>query len=49
MNIRTTLAKLLSAFDFRFAPGEIGKGIESSKEHFTFAPGELMMVFTRRK
>jgi cytochrome P450 len=50
MNIRTTIARLVMGFDFEFAPGEEGKGVEEdSKDHFTLAAGELRVVFRKRK
>lgn len=51
LNIRTTLAKLLLAFDIAFPPGDdaTGAGFEAkSKEHFTLAPGKLNLVFRKR-
>lgn len=52
LNLRTTLAKLLLAFDIEFPPGDddrTGADFEAnSKEHFTLAPGELNMVFRKR-
>lgn len=49
LNIRTTLARLLLAFDIGFATGDTGVGFEeNSKEHFTLAPGELNIVFKKR-
>lgn len=47
--IRTTLAKLLLAFDVGFALGDTGEGFEAkSKEHFTLKPGELNIAFRKR-
>lgn len=49
--IRTTLAKLLLAFEIAFPPGDdaTGAGFEAkSKEHFTLAPGELNLAFRKR-
>lgn len=51
LNLRTTLAKLLLAFDIEFPPGDdpTGAGFEAkSKEHFTLAPGELNLIFRKR-
>ena len=49
LNIRTTLARLLLTYDFAFAPGETGRGIqEDSQEHFMLAPGDLHIAFRAR-
>lgn len=53
MNIRTTFAKLLLAFDISFPPGEdnvtVGVSFEAkSKEHFTLVPSELNLLFLKR-
>lgn len=50
LNIRTLIAKLLLTYDFTFAPGETGRGIEEdSHEHFTLAPGNLHISFSKRE
>ena len=50
LSIRTLLAKLLLTYDFAFAPGETGRGIEEdSQEHFTLVPGDLQIAFTVRE
>lgn len=50
LNIRTLIAKLLLSYDFAFAPGETGRGIEEdSQEHFTLAPGDLHISFVVRE
>ncbi|KAL4878233.1 cytochrome P450 [Aspergillus karnatakaensis] len=49
MNLRTTLARLVMQFDFKFAPGEDGSHfLGDAKDNFVFYFGELNMVFTRR-
>ena len=49
LSIRTLLAKLVLTYDFAFAPGETGCGIEEdSQEHFTLVPGDLHIIFTKR-
>ncbi|KAH8703479.1 L-ornithine-N5-monooxygenase [Talaromyces proteolyticus] len=49
LNIRTTLARLVTTFDSSFAPGENGKGFEEkAREKFTLNFGDLMISFKRR-
>ncbi|TVY81920.1 Tryprostatin B 6-hydroxylase [Lachnellula suecica] len=49
LNIRTTIARLITNFDISFAPGEDGKEVEDeTKVHFTSAPGILNLQFVRR-
>ncbi|KAL8951227.1 MAG: hypothetical protein Q9222_002790 [Ikaeria aurantiellina] len=46
MNLRTTLAKLITRFDFRFAEGQTGEAFEAGmRTNFTTYPGLLRMVF----
>ena len=50
LNLRTTVARLLLEFDVEFAPGETGWDLEQNAwEHFTLAPGQLHLRFTKRK
>ena len=53
LNLRTTLAKILQAFDgnssISFAEGEDGTAFEcQARTQFTLAPGPLRLVFERR-
>ncbi|KAL8743874.1 MAG: hypothetical protein Q9190_003812, partial [Brigantiaea leucoxantha] len=49
LSLRTTIAKLLLEYDFEFAPGKTGKGVEEgSSEYFTLMPGDLRLVFRKR-
>lgn len=49
MNLRTTVARLVMAFDFSFAPNEDGQNFEGqAKEQFTIAYGDLMISFKER-
>lgn len=49
MNIRTTIARLVMAFDFSFGPGEDGRKFEGeAKEQFTIGYGSLMISFRER-
>jgi tryprostatin B 6-hydroxylase len=48
LNIRTTLARLVTTFDFSFAPGEDGRAFEDkARDRFTIGFGELMISFTK--
>jgi cytochrome P450 len=49
MEIRLAVARLVSRFDFGFAPGETGKDIHKKMlDLFTTTPGPLQLVFTER-
>ncbi|PWY75516.1 L-ornithine-N5-monooxygenase [Aspergillus heteromorphus CBS 117.55] len=49
LNIRTTLARLVTMFDFEFAPGEDGKAFEATaKDCFTMGFGDLQILFRER-
>ncbi|KAL2860742.1 cytochrome P450 [Aspergillus lucknowensis] len=49
MNLRTTVARLITEFDIRFAPGEDGSQfLNNAKDNFVFYSGDLNMVFSRR-
>jgi tryprostatin B 6-hydroxylase len=49
MEMRLTMAKLVSKFNFSFAPGEDGRVLmEESKELFTWGVAVLNLVFRRR-
>ena len=51
LNLRTTLIQLLREFDFELEPDQKDKeAIElGATEHFTLAPGPLLMTFHKRK
>lgn len=50
LNLRTTVARMVMAFDMAFAPGEDGrKFIEEAQDNFVMYMGELKMVFTPTK
>lgn len=49
MEIRLAVARLVSRFDFEFAPGETGTDVsEQIMDLFTTAPGPLRLVFKER-
>ena len=49
MNIRTTLTKMILAFDISFADGEDGtRFLQSMKSTFITGPGRLNLKFRRR-
>ncbi|KAL3476071.1 cytochrome P450 [Aspergillus californicus] len=49
MNLRTTIARLVTEFDFKLAPGEDGsRFLGDSKDNFVSYYGGLDLVFTRR-
>lgn len=49
MELRTVIAKLLTEFDVKFAPGENGTTLlEKSKDVFTVVLGELDLIFEKR-
>jgi len=50
MEIRNVIARIVSEFDVRFAPGEDGIGLlEKSADTFTIALAPLMLIFTKRE
>jgi hypothetical protein len=50
MELRLTIADLLTRFDISFAPGETGRAlIEESKDWFTWGLADLNLVFRRRR
>ncbi|RAK94837.1 cytochrome P450 [Aspergillus ibericus CBS 121593] len=49
LNVRTTLARLVTTFDFEYAPGEDGIGFEGkAKDSFTMGYGDLEILFRQR-
>lgn len=49
LNIRTTVSRLLLTYSFELASGETGGRFEEeSREHFTLAPGDLMIRFSKQ-
>ncbi|KAH8689533.1 putative cytochrome P450 [Talaromyces proteolyticus] len=49
MNLRSTLARLITTFDIKFGEGEDGSSFEGkSTNHFLWCPGDLYISFTRR-
>ncbi|KAJ5901633.1 L-ornithine-N5-monooxygenase [Penicillium taxi] len=49
LNIRTTIARLITTFDLSFAPGENGQRFENdAKDAFTIGFGDLMISFRKR-
>jgi tryprostatin B 6-hydroxylase len=49
MNLRTTIARLVTEFDIKMAPGEDGsRFLGNAKDNFVFYFGDLDLVFTRR-
>lgn len=47
MELRTLTARLVLAYDFKFASGEDGSRLKTkSRDHFTMDPGSLDLVFT---
>lgn len=50
MEIRNVMARIVTEFDVKFAPGEDGtKLLEESHDTFTIALAPLELVFTRRE
>ena len=50
MEIRNVIARIVTEFDIKFAPGEDGTALlEKSADTFTIALAPLMMVFTKRE
>jgi cytochrome P450 len=49
MQIRTIVAKIIMAFDVRFADGEDGMALMlKSRDHFTLGLADLNLVFEKR-
>lgn len=49
MNLRSTLARLITTFDIKFAEGEDGSTFDGkSTNHFLWVPGDLFISFTKR-
>ena len=49
MELRCVLAKLITTFDVKFAPGDDGTDLDAkSRDHFTLEPGPLNLCFTAR-
>ncbi|KAF2875193.1 putative cytochrome P450 [Massariosphaeria phaeospora] len=49
LNVRTTLARIVTSFDISFAPGESGDNFEGkAREKFTIGFGDLMISFRPR-
>ena len=49
MEVRLAVARIVSRFDFSFAPGETGKDIhEKMLDLFTTTPGPLKLIFKER-
>ena len=50
MELRSVMARIVTAFDLKFAPGEDGTGLlEKSHDTFTMALAPLNLVFTKRE
>ena len=50
LEIRTVVAKLITAYDVKYAPGEDGsKLLNESRDHFTIGLAPLNLQFTRRE
>lgn len=50
MELRLTIASLVTKFDVSFAPGEDGRALmEESKDWFTWGCADLRLVFGRRR
>jgi hypothetical protein len=50
MEIRNVMARIVTEFDVKFAPGEDGtKLLEESHDTFTIALAPLELMFTRRE
>jgi cytochrome P450 family 628 len=50
MELRNVIARIVTEFDVKFAPGEDGTTLlEKSLDTFTIALAPLMLVFTRRE
>ncbi|EEA26095.1 hypothetical protein TMatcc_005654 [Talaromyces marneffei ATCC 18224] len=49
MNLRSTLARLITTFDIKFAEGEDGSSFDGkSTNHFLWVPADLFISFTKR-
>lgn len=49
MNLRSTVARLITTFDIKFAEGEDGSTFDGkSTNHFLWVPGDLYISFTKR-
>jgi tryprostatin B 6-hydroxylase len=50
MEVRNVVARIVTEFDVKFAPGEDGtKLLEESLDTFTIALAPLQLVFTKRE
>jgi tryprostatin B 6-hydroxylase len=50
MNLRSTIARLVTTFDISFGESEDGSGFEGkSTNHFLWCPGDLNVSFTKRE
>jgi cytochrome P450 len=50
MELRNVVARIVTEFDVKFAPGEDGAALlEDSTDTFTIALAPLMLVFTKRE
>lgn len=50
LNLRTTLARLITEFDIQQAPGETGEKVfKDSRDSFVIYWGELNLIFNPRK
>lgn len=50
LNLRTTIARIVTTFDFAFAPGEESKlANDNMTEGFSTSFGALMIVFSERQ
>lgn len=49
LTFRNTLVRLVTMFDFEFAPGEDGTAFEGkAKDRFTMGYGDLQILFRKR-
>ncbi|KAH8597073.1 putative cytochrome P450 [Bisporella sp. PMI_857] len=49
LNLRTTITRLVTSFDFGFPPGDDGASFERDTiDQFLLCPGDVNLVFTRR-
>jgi tryprostatin B 6-hydroxylase len=50
MELRNVIARIVTEFDVKFAPGEDGTALlEKSTDTFTIALAPLMLVFNKRE
>lgn len=50
MNIRTTIARLITTFDIRFPAGEDGtRFMENAEDHFSMGIERMPVVLTKRR